>query len=74
MILVIDIGNTNIVFGLRAAMFGSFNGDWPRYVLCMLPWFLISLILGLVASKRFNYVDDDKYGPALDVSFMKHNK
>jgi putative membrane protein len=65
---------TNIVFGLRAAMFGSFNGDWQRYVLCMLPWFFISLVLGLVASKRFNYVDDDKYGQDLDISFMKHEK
>jgi hypothetical protein len=55
-------------------MFGSFDGDWMRYVLCMLPWFFISLILGLAASRRFNYVDDDEYGPALDMSFMKHKK
>jgi putative membrane protein len=65
---------TNIVFGLRAAMFGSFDGNWQIHVLSMLPWLCISLTLGLVASRRFNYVDDDQYGPALDMSFIKHNK
>lgn len=65
---------TNVVFGLRAAMFGSFDGNWLIHIYCMLPWLCISMALGLLASRRFNYVDDDKYGPALDMSFMKHNK
>lgn len=65
---------TNIVLGLRAAMFGSFDGNWLRYVLCMLPWLIISLTLSLIASRRFNYVDDEDYGPALDMSFIKPNK
>lgn len=64
---------TNIVFGLRAAMFGSFDGNWQIHILSMLPWLCISIAIGLVASRRFNYVDDEDYGPALDMSFVRRN-
>jgi putative membrane protein len=58
---------THVVFGLRAAMFGSFDGNWARHVFAILPWFFIGLGLGLLAAGRFDYVDDDQYGPAADL-------
>jgi YhgE/Pip-like protein len=62
---------THVVRGLRAAMFGSYNGDWTRTLLCMLPWVIISLCISLFSTRRFRYVEDSEYGPALDLSFKK---
>ncbi len=60
---------TNAMEGLRAAMFGSFGGDWLRYVLRMLPWIFIGLGFSFFAVRRFKYVKDDEYGPAVDLPF-----
>lgn len=62
---------THVVHGLRAAMFGSYNGEWARCMLPMLPWIVISMALSVISSKRFKYVEDGDYGPALDLSFRK---
>lgn len=60
---------THVVGGLRASMFGSFDGEWARCMLFMLPWILVSLCLSFVSTRRFRYVDDSEYAPALDLSF-----
>jgi putative membrane protein len=62
---------THAVHGLRAAMFGSYDGEWARQILYLLPWILISVSLSFVFKRRFRYVDDNAYGPALDLSFRK---
>ncbi len=60
---------THVVGGIRAAMFGSYNGEWVNCVYFLLPWIFISLCLSLLSTRRFRYVEDGEYGPALDLSF-----
>ena len=62
---------TNVVEGLRASMFGSYDGNWMKYMLYMLPWAIIGFALNLIAARRFDYVEDAEYGPAVDLSFLK---
>lgn len=62
---------SSVVFGLRAAMFGSFDGDWPRFVLALLPWFLMGLTAGLLTAGGFSYVGEERYGPAMDLNFAR---
>jgi putative membrane protein len=62
---------THVVRGLRAAMFGSYNGEWARGVLLLIPWMIGALGLSLLSRRRFRYVEDDDYGPALDLSFKR---
>lgn len=58
---------THVVDGLRAAIFGSYNGGWAVSLLFLLPWIAVSLCISFLSSKRFRYVDDADYGPALDL-------
>ena len=60
---------THVVEGLRAAMFGSYGGDWTRSLTPLIPWAAIALGASFLSTKRFRYVDDADYGPALDLSF-----
>ncbi|MCP4177882.1 MAG: ABC transporter permease [bacterium] len=62
---------TQTVNGLKAAMFGSFNGDYLNYVLYMTPWIFISLLLSFLSRKKFKYVKDKNYSPALLLSVEK---
>ncbi len=62
---------TFTVKGLRATMFGSYGGAWLQYIFFMMPWIIVCLSLSFLASKRFRYVEDGDYGPALDLSFKK---
>jgi len=63
---------THVVQALRAAMFGSYDGAWGRCILPALPWAAVSLGLSFLSRKRFLYVPDAAYGPALDLSFGRH--
>jgi YhgE/Pip-like protein len=56
------------VMGLRAAMFGSYYGDWIHYCLLFLPWLFISWAVSYLAAGRIKYIEDDRYGPAIDFS------
>jgi putative membrane protein len=60
---------SQVVRGLRASMFGSFNGDWSGCLLHMAPWFIAGIFLSHLAVDRFRYVDDTEYGSALDRTF-----
>ncbi|MEI6633697.1 MAG: YhgE/Pip family protein [Chlamydiota bacterium] len=60
---------THVVQALRAALFGSYNGEWGRCILSALPWAAVSLGVSFLSRKRFLYVRDAAYGPALDLSF-----
>jgi len=59
---------TFTVEGLRAAMFGSYDGNWVRSLLALLPWMLISLVFSFLSTRQFQYVAEEDYGPALDLS------
>jgi len=54
---------------LRASMFGSYGGQWLQSLCYLIPWIVASLGLSLLSRKRFRYVEDSEYGPALDLSF-----
>lgn len=60
---------THVVRALRAAMFGSYGGEWGGCILPAIPWAAVSLGLSFLSRKRFLYVPDAAYGPALDLSF-----
>jgi len=56
---------------LRASMFGSYGGQWLQSLCTLIPWIVASLGLSLLSKKRFRYIEDSEYGPALDLSFGK---
>ncbi|MDD5556550.1 MAG: YhgE/Pip family protein [bacterium] len=58
---------THVVRGLRASMFGSFNGEWGRCVLFLILWAAGGALVGVVSARRFRYVEDEMYGPALSI-------
>ncbi len=62
---------TNAVAALRAAMFGSYDGEWWIRLALILPWLGASAVINLVSLRRVRYVDDDDYQPALDLAQRK---
>jgi len=62
---------THVMNALRASMFGSYDGDWIRYLLFLIPWLMISFAFAFFSADRYKYVADDQYGPALTVSFKR---
>jgi putative membrane protein len=62
---------TFTVEGLRAAMFGSYDGGWPARIVTMLPWIAFALAGSCLSARKFRYVEESQYGPALDLSGKK---
>jgi putative membrane protein len=60
---------TYAVKGLRAAMFGSYNGDWALQIAHMTPWILVGIVISFLTADRFHHVDDEEYRSALKVSW-----
>ncbi len=62
---------TQVMNALRASMFGSYDGDWVRFLLYLIPWLVISFIFAFFSADRYKYVPDNQYGPALTLSFKR---
>lgn len=62
---------THTLEALRAAMFGSYSGQWYFNLIWLIPWVVISIGLSTLSKKRFRHVEDSEYGPALDLSFAR---
>lgn len=58
---------TYLVKGLRATMFGSYDGEWVRYALYLFAYGALGLALGLLSRRRWAYVKEHEYRPALDL-------
>lgn len=56
---------TIVVRSLRAAMFGSFNGQWLWYSLRLVPWIISGLLMTVAGKIRFKTVPDDEYSLAI---------
>ncbi|MCF7954905.1 MAG: YhgE/Pip domain-containing protein [Phycisphaerae bacterium] len=56
---------TIVVKSLRAAMFDSFDGQWLRYCLRLVPWMLMGLIMTVIGKRRFETVPDEEYSLAI---------
>ena len=62
---------THVLNALRAAMFGSYEGDWVRFLIFLIPWLALSFAFAFFSADRYKYVPDNQYGPALTLSFKK---
>lgn len=62
---------THVLNALRASMFGSYEGDWVRYLLFLIPWLMIGFSFAFFSADRYKYVLDDQYGPALTLSIKR---
>ncbi|MBI4971490.1 MAG: hypothetical protein HZC17_06605 [Candidatus Omnitrophica bacterium] len=62
---------THVLNALRASMFGSYDGDWMRYLLFLIPWLAIGFSFAFFSADRYKYVPEDQYGPALTLSFKR---
>ncbi|AZZ36379.1 hypothetical protein CIK05_06095 [Bdellovibrio sp. qaytius] len=58
---------TDVVKALRAVLFGTYNGEWYWFLAKLLSIALFVFILAWIFGRRWRYIHDEDYKPAINV-------